>query len=147
MYMQCTFIVHAMYIYCTLKCWNYNDWLRCSLRACDGKMQRRAAKTSSYIALVCSPSLRFARRRLINCTNDRKSEGVRSFKLYNTLRPRQFPHLHNAVSSLIACEDITMCKGGNGLARSMFHVSHYEGGNGLWGRVFQKNLWCLVRIV
>ena len=39
----------------------------------------------------------------------------------------------NAVSSLIAWEDIVMCKGGNGLARSVLHVSHYEGDNGLAG--------------
>ncbi len=104
----------------------YNVWRRCSLRACDGKTELRAAKTSSYIALVCSPSLRFARRMLRNCTNDRKSQGVRSSTLYNTLRTRQFPHMHNSVSSLIACEDTIMCKGGNGLARSVLHVSHYK---------------------
>jgi hypothetical protein len=127
--------------------YKYNVWLRCSLRACEGKTEWRAAKTSSYIALVCSPSLRFARRRLINCTNDRKSQGVRTSTLYNTLRTRQFPHMHNSVSSLIACEDTIMCKGGNGLVRSVLHVSHYEGGIGLWGRVFQKNLRCLVRML
>ena len=31
--------------------------------------------------------------------------------------------MHNAVSSLIACEDTIMCRGGNGLARSVLHVS------------------------
>ncbi len=89
----------------------------------------------------------FCHRRLVHCTNDRESEGVRSLKLYNTLRTRQFPHMHNAVSSLIACEDTIMCKGGNGLARSVLHVSQSDGGNGLRGSVLQKNLWCLVRIV
>ena len=88
---------------------------------------------SSYIAQVRKDATKFGRRRLVHCTNDRKTEGVRCLKLYNTLRSRQFPHMHNAVSSLIAWEDTVMCKGGNGLARSVLHVSHNEGSNGLAG--------------
>ncbi len=85
--------------------------------------RQNAVKGCSIRASVCETATAFCRRRLVHCTNDRKREGVRSMTLYNTLRTRQFPHMHNAVSSLIACEDTIMCKGGNGLARSVLHVS------------------------
>ena len=85
--------------------------------------QHNAVKGGSLRAYVSKAATALSRRRLVHCTNDRKSEGVCSMKLYNTLRTRQFPHMHNAVSSLIACEDTIMCRGGNGLARSVLHVS------------------------
>ena len=55
----------------------------------------------------------------------------------------QFPHLHNAVSSLIACQDTIMCKGGKGLVRRVLHVSHYERGSWPKGSgVAKKPLVC-----
>ena len=118
MYMQCTFLVRKT----------------CGSGAVYEPPTAKRSKGCSLRAYVCKAATAFCRRRLVHCTNDRKSEGVRSMKLYNTLRTRQFPHLHNAVSSLIACEDTIMCKGGNGPARSVLHVSHYEGGKGLAGK-------------
>jgi hypothetical protein len=133
MYIQCTFIVHSNVETTTTRTGALYE-------PPTGKTQGRAAKTSNYIALVCCPSFRFARRRLIKkVQNDLKSQGVRS--------SRQFPHVHNLVSSLIPCEETKMCKGRNCLARIVFHVSHYEGGNGLSGSVFHKNLWFLLLIV
>ena len=85
--------------------------------------RHNAVKGCSLRASLCKAATAFSRRRLVHCTNDRKNKGVRSRKVYNTLRTRQFPHMHNAVSSLIACKDTLMCRGGNGLARSVLHVS------------------------
>ena len=94
-------------------------------------------KNAQFHCPSLQPFTAFFRRTLVHCTNDRASEGVRSLKLYKTLRSRQFPHMHNAVSSLIACEDTIMCKGGNGQAQSVLHGSHYEGGHRLWGKTRQ----------
>ena len=116
MYMQCTFLVHAMYISCTCNV-HFLYAKRVAQVQSTSLRRHNAVKGCSLRASLCKAATAFSRRRLVHCTNDRKSNGVRSRKVYNTLRTRQFPHMHNAVSSLIACEDTIMCKGGNGLAR------------------------------
>ena len=85
--------------------------------------RHNAVKGGILRASACKAATALSRRRLLHCTSDPKSEGVRSWKLFNTLRTRQFPHLINPVSWLLPCEDTLMCKGGNGLARSVCHVS------------------------
>ena len=79
--MKCTCTVHFLYA------------KRVAHVPSTSPRQHNAVKGGSLRASACKAATALSRHRLLHCTSDPKSEGVRSWKLFNTLRTRQFPPL------------------------------------------------------